>query len=337
MFANTGNYTPFPEGYKPVFKNDPERQPVKIKVINKKPNGKRFGGVYNKKQSGGAMDTPSDITEDITEDIPVPSPPSAIVEPDQPVGVTTTNLSDTEIDFLITGVMDTFKYGRELIKKPMFEGERHAVLRMPDGSYKTANFMGPGTNISARVKDPEGIGKPIVPTDAFAKRHDIMYYKAEDAASVRKADQDMMDSVAKSEKEGTDNKFNLSNAKLIAFKMKLEDWGVNPERFATFGGWDKLTADDRSNYETALADLVQQGYGTRWDDADVETFKIKQNPKPAERMWNELSGGGVRKKKSKRSKIPKKVRERILRGMEIEDRLNDQEIPENVRVALDGF
>ena len=56
--------------------------------------------------------------------------------------------------------------------RPGFVGENHAILQLPNGLYGQSNYMGPNTQIVARLKrgDP-----PRTLTDKVAQSHDISY------------------------------------------------------------------------------------------------------------------------------------------------------------------
>jgi hypothetical protein len=57
-------------------------------------------------------------------------------------------------------------------KTGLMPGERHVLLKMPDGSNQFASFMGPGTNVMARLKRGDH-GK--TEADEIARAHDIRY------------------------------------------------------------------------------------------------------------------------------------------------------------------
>jgi len=319
MFNNTSTYFQFPEGYTPQLKFETKKKPDVY--INKPPSK----DIIQDKQKD---DTKINTEPDVVKKAPAPPKFNTATNTIKEVG---SAASEAALTAKVDGILDLLKFGREVIKPPKFAGERHAVLKMPDGSYTTGNFIGPGTAVNERLKAGGELAKPVSEVDRIAKKHDLAYYKASNNDDIRKADNEMLDSVAIAQQKGKDHIFNLSQAKLIAFKTKLEDLGVSPTRFTSFGGFDQMTEDNKDRQERALAELIQEGYGTKWDDKDVDKFKKEQYPKPGERLYKKLSGAG---KKKKRSKIPKKMRMRILRNMELEEALEDTRIPNNVRDAL---
>lgn len=329
MFSNTHNYFQLPENYIPKGLKEPKRpKPAPIKII---------GGNRRYRQRGrGDDDSP-------------PMPPPDDPHPDEQINIEGAKIADevvgsavstigsasvnSAVDLAVNNITDIFKFGRELIRAPDFAGEKHAILQTADGNYKKGNFIGPGTAVNERLKSKD-LSKPMSEVDRIAKRHDLDYFKANTTADVRLADNRMLKSVKKAETLGLDTPFNLSQAKLIAFKTKLEDLGINPEKFASFGGFDNMADDDKKRQEESLAELVQQGYGTKWDDADVDRFKRHQTPKPAENLYNKLVKKNKRKKKHK---IPKNIRKRIIDTMDIQQQFKDEEIPDNVKLAIQGM
>ena len=128
--------------------------------------------------------------------------------------------------------------------KPGFPGEKHAVLQTPYGFTK-AEYMGPGTNIDARLARGDG---GITSADKASKRHDLRYALAHNIADIRRADVQMLTEVAKS----NDTPFNKSLANVgIGGKIALETGGfAKPSDFTTFGGLTDTVK--RARYEAAL-------------------------------------------------------------------------------------
>ena len=122
-----------------------------------------------------------------------------------------------------------------------FKGERHTLLKLPDGSFKMANWLGPRTNVLARLKR----GDPgLTATDWIARRHDIDYAfaglitdKTERLKAVRDADKRMVSALDQLSKDGGDSSFNIEQGRVvIKAKMVLEDMGImNPELFIGMG------------------------------------------------------------------------------------------------------
>ena len=140
--------------------------------------------------------------------------------------------------------------------RPMFPGEQHAFLKLPNGKIGRGNYIGPGTQVVKRLArgDP---GRNM--TDNVAKMHDIQYSLAKDLTGVRKADERMVKTLKKIERTKGDSRYNTQQGmRLIQAKMKLEDLGVDPNKFASFGG---ISSADRPMLEKAQKQLEQEGYG----------------------------------------------------------------------------
>jgi len=142
--------------------------------------------------------------------------------------------------------------------RPSFAGETHAILRLPNGKYGTANYMGPNTNLVARLKrkDP-----PRTASDRVAMAHDIRYSLARSQKEVVGADEKMVaklkDILAKRE----DNAFNVNvGMRPIQAKMLGEKFGVIKHgAIASHGGVNDPA--DRALLSGKLAELEQEGYG----------------------------------------------------------------------------
>lgn len=109
--------------------------------------------------------------------------------------------------------------GGAKVKEDSLPGEIHGILRMPNGSYERASYMGPGTQLTRRLRrgDP---GKTMV--DKISKRHDIDYSLAKTPAAVREADKRMVASVKQAIKNKSDDMFNLRQGQLIIPKIFAE-------------------------------------------------------------------------------------------------------------------
>lgn len=104
------------------------------------------------------------------------------------------------------------------VKEDTMPGETHGILKMPNGSYERAAYMGPGTQVIKRLQ--KGIkGKTAV--DRIAKRHDIDYGLATSPADVKRADKKMVKSL-RALKKGEDSQFNIMQGKLMIPKMLAE-------------------------------------------------------------------------------------------------------------------
>jgi hypothetical protein len=151
--------------------------------------------------------------------------------------------------------------------RPGFTGEKHAILQLKNGKNGVANWMGPGTNVIARLKrgDP---GR--TPSDMVAKKHDIGYALAageptreKQLAKVREADNRMIRSLQgiQSGEHGGDASRNIQmGMRLIQAKTLGEDLGVlDKAKFA--GSLNKISDPDKILLMSNNARLTQEGYG----------------------------------------------------------------------------
>lgn len=114
---------------------------------------------------------------------------------------------------------------------PNYPGEKHAILRLPNGKLQTAQYIGPGTNLIPRLK----MNNPgLTDADRVAKMHDIEYTLAQYSGDRdtqknmgRAADIRMINSLDKIAREGRDTPFNTQIAR-NAIKLKTigEDIGA---------------------------------------------------------------------------------------------------------------
>ena len=144
--------------------------------------------------------------------------------------------------------------------RPSFVGEKHALLQLPNGKYGTANFMGPGTNLMARLKrgDP-----PRTECDKVAKAHDIRYALARNTDDIRNADNIMLNAVDNIARNKRDNPKNIAQARLIRLKTLGENLGVL-RRDAFSGDLSKEIDESEKTYLTGkLGPLAQEGYGRK--------------------------------------------------------------------------
>jgi hypothetical protein len=143
------------------------------------------------------------------------------------------------------------------LARPGFPGELHAILQNPNGSFSKANWMGPSTQVKKRVlRDDPG----IVPSDTISKMHDLQYSTARTKKDIRDADNRMLKSLGRVEREGLDSKFNTKLGKaVIGAKVKLEDMGVSN----SFGDIKEISEEDRKLYEDEIEKLKNMGYGLK--------------------------------------------------------------------------
>lgn len=164
--------------------------------------------------------------------------------------------------------------------RPQFEGERHAILQLPNGKTGIANFMGPGTHVIERVrrKDP-----PRTQSDEVARAHDIDYELAsseptiqQQLEDVRLADQKMVNSLERIERTRSDKPFNIALGKnLIKAKMKGEDIGlISKSQFA--GPLKQMNPEDKALLVEARQNLAMKGLGTKYHITPYSYKKAKE-------------------------------------------------------------
>lgn len=142
--------------------------------------------------------------------------------------------------------------------RPSFTGEKHAILQLPNGKYGTANYMGPNTNLLARLKrgDP-----PRTEVDKVSMAHDIRYALAKNTDDIRNADNIMINAVDNIARNKKDNPKNIAQARLIKLKTIGENLGVI-RRDAFSGDLSKEIDENEKSYLMGkIGPLAQQGYG----------------------------------------------------------------------------
>lgn len=144
--------------------------------------------------------------------------------------------------------------------RPGFQGEKHAILKLPNGKYGVANYMGPGTNLVERLirGDP-----PRTEVDKVAQAHDIRYFQAKDVNDIRKADNIMINKVAQIQRNRGDAPQNIAQAKLIGAKVIGEDLGILKRNTfsGNFANNEKIANANKEMFDTKLKTLEQEGYG----------------------------------------------------------------------------
>ena len=141
-----------------------------------------------------------------------------------------------------------------------FSDERHTPLYTKDG-FKLAEFAGPSTHVKYRL---ENNIEPLNYTDTTAQAHDLRYLLSENVDDVRYADNKMISSLEKAEKEKLDYAVNIKATKLIMkSKRGLEDYGVwDKGSYSSMDG-NKLNEDDKKLFRNKLKELEIQGFGLR--------------------------------------------------------------------------
>jgi hypothetical protein len=157
--------------------------------------------------------------------------------------------------------------------RPGFAGEKHAILKLPNGKYGVGNYIGPGTQIVKRLErgDP-----PRTQIDRVAMGHDIRYQLAKNVKDIRRADNIMINKVFSIEKNKGDSQFNINQGKLIQGKILAEDLGII--RKGSFSSADmatrKIPDKERLLLMSKLGGLAHEGYGMKVLPGDQLKMKL---------------------------------------------------------------
>lgn len=151
----------------------------------------------------------------------------------------------------------------------LYPKEYHGVLKLPNGKFAFAQYMGPGTRLDKRI--PAG-QDGLTPIDKESKAHDIRYNlamnketKEETQQAIREADDIFNKVIDRLRKDKKESEFNLKQAELIKAKVFLEgnsvlrDWIYN---FNTRKTEQEKTPELEKMFESELKKLEQQGYGS---------------------------------------------------------------------------
>ena len=141
--------------------------------------------------------------------------------------------------------------------RDIYPGEKHAVVKLPNGKYGRANYAGPGTRIVDRVRrnDP-----PRVPTDEVAQAHDLRYSLATTDDDVRQADIKMVNKLEQLQRKGGDRNVNIRPSMIaIRGKMALEDYSLLDKK--KFIDDTRPTPGERRMLDEKLKMLEQKGFG----------------------------------------------------------------------------
>lgn len=151
----------------------------------------------------------------------------------------------------------------------LYPKEQHGILKLPNGKYAYANYMGPGTRLDIRV--PRGdVG--LTPIDKESEAHDLRYNllhkdaksKEEAMNLARQADIKFNQKIDEFRKNKSEPEINLKQAELIKLKVFLE------KNKALHDLSYKFTSPDNEKQESPELDqlyrrelnkLEQQGYG----------------------------------------------------------------------------
>ena len=141
-----------------------------------------------------------------------------------------------------------------------FPDERHTPL-YTDKGFKLGEYAGPSTHVKYRLVNKI---EPINYTDKTAQAHDLRYLLSENIDDVRNADNKMIQSLEKAEKNKLDYAVNIKTVGLIMkSKRGLEDYGVwDRGSFSSMEG-KKLNQEDRNLFRNKLNELEIQGFGLK--------------------------------------------------------------------------
>lgn len=173
-----------------------------------------------------------------------------------------------------TGFMDSLANKFLSTKEnKLLAGERHQMIKMPDGRIAPAAYSGAGTQIELRIRRGD---KPLSYVDKTAQAHDIRYQLAKTEADVKQADADMIENLDKAKAEGLDNMFNIRQAELIKAKYLLQDkFGMPTTWFTTFGIDGMKDKSLIPVMVDKLKELEQEGFGKKRKIIKLRIKKIK--------------------------------------------------------------
>jgi hypothetical protein len=142
--------------------------------------------------------------------------------------------------------------------RPLFSGEIHTMLKLPNGKMGRANFMGPGTHLPERLRrgDP-----PRTYSDKESMAHDARYFLATSPADVKRADLKMIDVMQKGKLNKLDNPINITQGlRVIRAKNALEN--MTGKNFVDYGP-GKNEEGSRPLVQAKLNELEKQGFGKK--------------------------------------------------------------------------
>lgn len=150
----------------------------------------------------------------------------------------------------------------------LYPGEYHGVIKLPNGKYTWAQYMGPGSRVDLRVpKGQEG----LTPIDKESMAHDIRYHLSATPEAIRAADNKFNEVIDRLRREGKEEEFNLKQAELIKVKVFLEGNEILRKFIRGFNTRKTDIADTpelTKMFEDKLRKLEQQGYGIFGDPVD---------------------------------------------------------------------
>ena len=143
----------------------------------------------------------------------------------------------------------------------LMDGEKHQMIKLPDGRIAPAVYSGPGTHLETRIRRGD---KPLSYVDTTAQAHDIRYQLARNEQDVKTADADMIKSLNEAKAKNLDSMFNIRQAELIKAKYLLQDkFNLPTSWFTTFGLESIQDPTIIPIMKAKLHELEQQGFGKR--------------------------------------------------------------------------
>jgi len=150
----------------------------------------------------------------------------------------------------------------------LYPDEYHGVIKLPNGKYTWAQYMGPGSRVDLRVpKGQEG----LTPIDRESMAHDIRYHLSTTPEAIRAADNKFNEVIDRLRREGKEDEFNLKQAELIKVKVFLEGNEILRKFIRNFNTRKtdiQDTPELTKMFEDKLRKLEQEGYGIFGDPVD---------------------------------------------------------------------
>lgn len=141
-----------------------------------------------------------------------------------------------------------------------YKGEKHAPQLTKKG-IEIGNYIGPGTNIITRLQDFNN-NQPKTFTDHASMAHDIRYSLAKSNKDIRNADNKMIKTLKRGQKENKDKTINIQmGMKGIQSKTLFEDITGKKGLFGGVGEDKGFSKRDLQLMKAHLQNLEQQGFG----------------------------------------------------------------------------
>ncbi len=143
-----------------------------------------------------------------------------------------------------------------------FAGEKHQLLKLPNGDLIVANFSGPGTHVIIRIARGD-VG--LTPVDMVAMAHDLRYLLATSLDQVREADKIFVRVLLRMLADKKDLKFNIIPPLVaISGKIRLEEAGLL-DRSKFSGPLENKPTPDPA-FVKKLDELESRGFGLVMND-----------------------------------------------------------------------